>query len=36
MSVFSDLSNVRWDFIYEIKNICETENGFWDIEPKLN
>lgn len=32
MSVFSNLSNVRWGFIYEIKNINETENAIWDIE----
>lgn len=35
MSVFSNLSNVRWNFIYEIKNILETENAIWDIERVL-
>lgn len=34
-SVFSNLSNVRWNFICEIKNILETENAIWAIERVL-
>lgn len=36
MSVFSDLSNVRWNFIYEIKNVLETKNAVWDIWAGFN